>query len=242
MSQGGAAIDRNSDESYAEVIDDLTEKHDCLSKALAKCDPEDELCPTASLRGIVERVARTLQALKDRAVCRSDLGKFRIKVTIPRTSSRQSALVTIRLDQMRTSKSLDINYYVVIKAPTGDELTTPRVVSTATCMNYVHTFMIPDRSPRSIAFAKAADVDFTIWKYTPMAEVKIGKGRSTLIASAKAQVMPLCFAAVSSGPLDFKTPTGQKTEYVFEATLTTDEPLIPENGMTIDEQMELIRE
>lgn len=227
-------------EACEEAIYDLSLKHEKLLQALSKCDPEDELCPTESLKKIIARVEKTLDALKSRSVKLTDLGKFRIKVTIPKTSSKKPAHIVIRLDQMRTSKSLEVGNFIIIKPPTGSPFNTPRIVSRSTCVNYSYSFDLPDRTPRTIAFAKASDVEVTIWKFVP--EMEIGKGHSVLLASAKAQVLPLCFSPVSSGPLEFKTPEGKKTQYVFEATLSTDEPLIPENGMCIDEQMELIRE
>jgi hypothetical protein len=69
----------------------------------------------------------------------------------------------IRLDQMRTSKPLELNDYIIIRPPIGPELTTPRVVTRFCFFNDTHAFDIPDRSPRNIALAKASDVKFTIW-------------------------------------------------------------------------------
>lgn len=230
------------EDAYAEKIEQLARQQQLLSDALEKCDPEDEFCPTESLRAVVERVSRTLDALNAREVALSELGKFRVKVMIPKTSSKKPAHITIRVDQQPTSKPLVRNDYVVITPPVGKPFTGPLVPSKWTTVNYSHSFDLPDRSQKTIAFAKTALVEVAIWHFTSTPERGVGTGIPSVVATAKVQVLPLCFAAVSTTPLEFKTPDGKKTDYVFGMTLLADDPLMPVNGLCIDEQMELLRD
>ena len=228
---------------YREKVDQLLRQRDLLVDALAKCDPEDEIFPTDSLRTVVERVSRTLDALKSRSVKLNDLAKFRVKVTIPKTSSKKPAHIAIRVDQLPTSKPLERNDYVVITPPVGKSFTGPLVPSKWTTVNYAHSFDLPDRSQKTIAFAKTAIVEVAICHFTSTPELGVGTGKHSVIATAKVQVLPMCFAAVRSAqPLEFKTPDGKKSEYVFGMTMLAEEPLMPVNGLCIDEQVELIRE
>jgi hypothetical protein len=227
---------------FSELVPYLTAKQSTLEAALKKCDPTDEQHPTALLKQILDRISRTLAVLQDKTNSVPRLSKYRFRVSVPRTSAKYPAHINIRLDQKKTSKPLDLNEFFVIKPPLGPVLTTARVASRYCCVNYTHEFDLPDRSPQSIALAKASDVEFCIWRYTAQSEIAIGKGKIDLLAKAKAPLMPLCFAATASCPLEFKTADGDKTEYAFEVVLTTAEPLIPEAGALLDEQLILLKE
>jgi hypothetical protein len=230
------------DGSEQEAVTKLLAIRAKLQAALSQCDADDDQFPTAAIARAIERCSSTIDELQAKTVQLDSLKKFRLRVSIPKTSTRRPAHVVIRLDQMRTSKPLELNDYIVIKPPIGPELTTPRVATRFCFFNYTHAFDIPDRSPRNIALAKASDVEFTIWRYTAEFEKKIGQGRVDLLARAKAPLLPLCFAAMVTTPLEFKTTDGEKTYYAFETTMTTAEPLITERKEIIDEQVELIKE
>jgi hypothetical protein len=211
-----------------------------LLGALGQCDASDEQYPTAAISRAIDACSGTIDALEaGRALC-GDLRAFRLRVTVPATSSRAPARIAIRLDQMRVSKPLEVNDYVVIRPPVGPALTTPRVAARNCFFNYAHAFEIPDRSPRSIALAKAADVEFAIWRYTAHFEVRIGHGTAELLASGRVPLLPLCFAAMSTAHIEFKTPDGEKTYYAFETTMRTAEPLVPGTRELIDEEIRLL--
>jgi hypothetical protein len=229
------------DSREATVVTSLQETREKLLNALEQCDPSDDQYPTAAISKAIDSCSNTIYELEARRAFFPDLKLFRLKVTIPTTSSKTPAKIVIRLDQMRTSKPLEVNDYIVIKPPIGPALTTPRVASRHSFFNYAHSFEIPDRSPRSIALAKAADVEFTIWRYSAHFEIKIGYGTVDLLASGKVPILPLCFAATSTAHVEFKTPDGDKTYYAFETTMRTGEPLVPGTKDLIDDEVHLLK-
>jgi hypothetical protein len=225
-----------------EINVQLSNTRENLLKAFEQCDSDDDQYPTAAIQKAVDRCLNTISELEAQRVFFPDLKLFRIKVTIPTTSTKSPARIVIRLDQMRTSKPLEINDYIIIKPPIGPSFSTPRVAVRDCWFNYTHSFEIPDRSPRSIALAKASDVEFTIWRFTAHYEIAIGKGKVSLLARARAPVLPLCFAVMASTQLEFKTVDGEKTYYAFETTMTTAEPLVPGTKDLLDDQVHLIKE
>jgi hypothetical protein len=239
---GSVVLAEDLGPSEQEVTAKLLEVRKKLQDALSQCDPDDDQFPTAAISRAIDRCSSTISELQAKTAQFDSLRKFRLRVSIPTASTRHPAQVVIRLDQMRTSKPLELNDYIVIKPPIGPELTTPRVATRFCFFNYTHAFDIPDRSPRNIALTKASDVEFTIWRYTAEFHKKIGQGRVDLLAHAKAPLLPLCFSAMVTTPLEFKTPDGEKTYYAFETTMTTAEPLIPERKEILDEQVELVKE
>jgi hypothetical protein len=230
------------DSREAAVVTKLHEIREGLLNTLEQCYPDDEQYPTAAITKAIDRCSNTIYELEARRASFSDLKLFRIKVTIPTTPTKCPAQIVLRLDQMRTSKPLEVNDYIVIKPPTGPPFTAPRAASRECWYNYTHSFEIPDRSPRSIALTKAADVEFTIWRYTAHFEIEIGKGKVHLLALAKAPLLPLCFAATSSTQLEFKTPDGEKTYYRFETTMTTPDPIVPGTKDLLEDQVYLIKQ
>ena len=234
--------DPNSEEAYEQAVEQLTRHHNQLLKAVAKCDPEDDLCPIDSIQTIADRIGRTLAALKERSVKLTDLRQFMVKVTVPKVSSRKPVVITIRIDQLPTSRPLEVNEYLVIQSPMGEEHTMPLIVTKSVCVNYTRKFIVPDRTQRTIDFMRTAFIDVSIWKFTLTPELGLGTGKKSIVATAKTQFLPLCCSKVNSLQLDFRTPDRQKTDYVFSMTTSTDVPLVREFETCIDEQLALIRE
>lgn len=214
-----------------------------LIQAFNACNQKDESSPHEAIRTVVDRMTRTMKSIEHKEAELSDLKKYKVRFVITKTPMNEPLDVNIRLDQLRTSKPLEKNQFIVIKTPLGPSLTTPRIVAANTCVNYTHSFTLPDRSQRSVAMMKASDVEFSIFQYITEFDKKIGKGRVEFVASAVAPLMPLCFSSMTFTPLEFKNNKGEKTNYVFETTMSTKEMLIPENDeIIIDEILELLPE
>jgi hypothetical protein len=226
----------------AQIVNHLRETREKLLNALEECDPDDEQYPTAAVNKAIDRCSNTIYELEARRVSISDLKLYRLKLTVPTTSTKVPAVVSIRLDQMRTSKPLEINDYIVIKPPIGQSFTTPRVASRDCWFNYSFSFEIPNRSPRCVAIAKAGEIEFTIWRYTAHFEVAIGTGKNTVLAQAKAPLLPLCFAAMAATRLEFKTADGERTYYAFEMTMTTEDPIVPGTKDLLEDSLQLLKE
>ncbi|OHT12928.1 hypothetical protein TRFO_17088 [Tritrichomonas foetus] len=220
-------------------IADLQEKRKKISDGLALCDTNADQSPAPQMQQIIDRIDKTISVLKTIPI---QLKHYLVRFAIPQSTTNRPLDVRIRIDQMPDSLPLDLNYFIVIKPPFGDTYSTPRVASKMTQVNYVHTFQIPDRSQRSISIAKSNEIVFQIYKYTTQFHIAVGKGKTYFVASAKAPLLPLCFSSHATTALEFVDQDGDPMDYKFEVSMLADEPLIPNNNLVIEEQIDLLKE
>ena len=201
------------------------------TSALQQCSSNIDPTIPSTLNQAIAALKNTVECLQNGTKKIDELRRFKIQVAIPTAIDPQPISIFCRLDQNYSSKSMDVNSFVEIIPPVGEKYKAPRVIEKNCIYNYTHEFKVGPKTTQNYAMLKACDFKFKIY-YIPHA---VSTPEPILVGQASLGLGPLQFTSSITQKLEFTKEDGSDSGFVFDCKLTMNHPLVPDDGINIDD-------
>ena len=219
-------------------ISESKKKRKKLMDALLRCATAENQTPAETLRSAIDSISNTIAALQNGTKKLSDLKRFHLSVSLPMSETDTEAFVSVELTQKENSHPLPLQHFIEVKPPFGTNAKSPVIKQRVQNWSYTHSFNLGDRNPRQIEMLKASDMEFRIYHKS----VVLGKTKNVLVALATAPLAPLSYALNTTSPLHFMMIDGKRTNFSFDVRMSLSAPLVAAEDLSIDENIDVIRE
>jgi len=212
------------------MINNLQEKKSELCSVLSKCDKTLEDTSVQMLAKAIQAIEISIDEIQKGYKDPSGLKEFKIIVTLPPIINPIPLWIHCRMDQIRESKSIPKNFFIEIAPPIGELYKAPRVFEDNCLQNYQMTFHFGNATSRLYQMIKASELVFSIYHVPPITVSKY----PVLIGNASIALIPLSFSPSFVQALEFVTPNGKKTGYMFDVRLSSEKPLFPDASIKFE--------